>query len=347
MNRIKLYSITALAVASFGMMACGSTETAKNEESTPESAYDGPESVESLEPIIGNPYNADHIVISKAALTLKLYDDSNRLICSFPVAAGMEYGNKQAIGDRKTPEGEFQVGIVQETSEWLDGEFGDYLIRVDVPNITSFGICGTNDESLVGKRASAGNILMRSGDLDSLRKMVHSEMTVTILPANRDLRADGKVIEADIEEAVEATEEVKEPKEEPKKEEQKSAVEATTDGNGDVWHTISKGEYISTIAAKYNISTSTIKRLNPGINIDRIREGQRIKVYSAEGASVKTTRTETPKGDNPGEVWHTVKQGEYLSVIAGNYNTTVAAIKRLNPDINVDRINEGQKLRVR
>ena len=46
-------------------------------------------------------------------------------------------------------------------------------------------------------------------------------------------------------------------------------------------------------------------------------------------------------------MWHTVKQGEYLSVIASDYNTSVSAIKRLNPDINVDRIREGQRIRVK
>lgn len=351
MKRIKLYSILALAVAALGNVACGGNDTQKSAESAPQSTYDGPEVVESQEPIIGNPYNASHIVISKAALTLKLYDTSNRLICSFPVAAGTEYGNKQEIGDRKTPEGDFKVGIVQETTEWLDGEFGDHLIRIDVPDISSFGICGTKDNSLVGKRSSAGNILMRSGDLDSLLTMVHSDMTVSITPANKDLRADGKAIESNIAEQsapaeVKTTESAKSATKESKREE-KRAVEATTDSNGDVWHTIAKGEYISTIAAKYDISIATIKRLNPGINVDRIREGQRIKVYGAESASTTTTRTETPKSEAVGEVWHTVKQGEYLSVIASNYNTSVSAIKRLNPDINVDRIREGQRIRVK
>lgn len=355
MKRIKLYSILALAVATLGNVACGGNDTQKSAESAPQSTYDGPEVVESQEPIIGNPYNASHIVISKAALTLKLYDTSNRLICSFPVAAGTEYGNKQEIGDRKTPEGEFKVGIVQETTEWLDGEFGDHLIRIDVPDISSFGICGTKDNSLVGKRSSAGNILMRSGDLDSLLTMVHSDMTVSITPANKDLRADGKAIESSIaeqkassaESAESSTSKTKESATKESKREEKRAVEATTDSNGDVWHTIAKGEYISTIAAKYDISIATIKRLNPGINVDRIREGQRIKVYGAESASTTTTRTETPKSEAVGEVWHTVKQGEYLSVIAGDYNTSVSAIKRLNPDINVDRIREGQRIRVK
>lgn len=342
-----------LAMATLGCVACGTTNEKQSEESTEQSPYDGPEAVDSMEPVIGNPYNANHIVISKASLTLKLYDDSNRLICSFPVAAGSAYGDKQTIGDRKTPEGDFKVGLIQETGEWLDGELGDYLIRIDVPNITSFGICGTNDESLVGRRSSAGNILMHSNDLDSLRTMVHSDMAVTITPANKDLRADGKIIEEAAEPKQEEAES-EEPKQQEKPEvkqekntEKSMPNEATTDSNGDVWHTIAKGEYISTIAAKYGISTATIKRLNPGINIDRIREGQRIKVYSAEGASTTTTRTETPKSSNPGEVWHTVSQGEYLSVIAGNYDTSVAAIKRLNPDINVDRIQAGQKIRVK
>lgn len=44
------------------------------------------------------------------------------------------------------------------------------------------------------------------------------------------------------------------------------------------WHTVRSGETISGIAHKYGKSQSTIKKLNPGLNIDRIRPGQKIRV---------------------------------------------------------------------
>lgn len=44
------------------------------------------------------------------------------------------------------------------------------------------------------------------------------------------------------------------------------------------WHTVRSGETISGIAAKYGKSQSTIKKLNPGLNINKIRIGQKIRV---------------------------------------------------------------------
>lgn len=44
------------------------------------------------------------------------------------------------------------------------------------------------------------------------------------------------------------------------------------------WHTVKSGETISGIAAKYGKNQSTIKKLNPGLNVNKIRIGQKIRV---------------------------------------------------------------------
>ena len=44
------------------------------------------------------------------------------------------------------------------------------------------------------------------------------------------------------------------------------------------WHTVRSGETISGIAHKYGKSQAAIKKLNPGLNIDKIRPGQKIRV---------------------------------------------------------------------
>lgn len=44
------------------------------------------------------------------------------------------------------------------------------------------------------------------------------------------------------------------------------------------WHTVRSGETISGIARKYGKSQAAIKKLNPGLNIDKIRPGQKIRV---------------------------------------------------------------------
>ena len=46
------------------------------------------------------------------------------------------------------------------------------------------------------------------------------------------------------------------------------------------------------------------------------------------------------------EKWHSVRSGETVSSIARKYGKTLSAIKQLNPGLNVDRIRNGQKIRV-
>lgn len=358
MNYWKILPI--LFAAALITAACSAPQTKKSEPTSSEVAYEGPEYVETYETADGNPKQASHIVINKATLTLKLYDKRSRLISSFPVAVGRIHGQKRTNGDLKSPEGEFKIGKIQAASNWkstsadgkerVKGGYGPWFIRLDVPNIASVGICGTLNPELVGLRSSTGNIVMRNSDLDSLTKMINQNVTVTINPGERDLRADGKYTEdiaAKEQPQSTATTEATAPEKSTKQEAPKVENTATTDSNGDVWHTIAKGEYISTIAAKYGTTTNKIKRLNPGLNVDRIREGQRIKVYGAEEAATTTKNAKAESTTAPGEVWHTVAKGELASKIVSRYGITLSELKRLNPGLNVDRIREGQKLRVK
>lgn len=365
-----LYIITL--VVAFVLCSCATPQPKEAENTDSAEVYDGPERVDDeYEIASGNPEEAAHIVVDKGLLTLKLYDKSNRLICKFPVAVGRIYGDKRCNGDLKTPEGDFKIsGKIQDASEWktttadgserVKGGYGPWFIRLDVPDIASVGICGTLNPELVGLRSSSGNIVMRNEDLDSLRNMINQSISITILPGERDLRADDNYVEPTPEENNDeqessSTAEPEKKSEEAKKVEEtnkkaetkKSENTATTDSNGDVWHTIAKGEYLSTIAEKYGTSVTKIKKLNPGLNVDKIREGQKIRVYGAEEATTTADNTKAKSTKNSGEVWHTVASGEYASKIVSKYNISLSDLKELNPGLNVDKIREGQKLRVK
>ena len=54
-----------------------------------------------------------------------------------------------------------------------------------------------------------------------------------------------------------------------------------------------------------------------------------------------------PVEAKPGEVWHTVEDGDLVGRIAEKYGTSTRSIKELNPDLNVDRISIGQRIRVK
>ena len=365
MSKRVLYIVAVVAL----MFAACNASTNKSK-LTPEEAveYEDAECVAESEPANGNAEEASRIEVSKASLTLKVYDKNNRLICCFPVAVGSAYGNKQKNGDMKTPEGTFKIsGKIQDAASWksskgddnerVAGGYGPWFIRLDVPNINTIGICGTLEPELVGLRSSSGNIVMNNDDLDSLYNMINPHRTnieVTIIPGERDLRADGKLEEQKESPAEPKREEEtkavtkEEPKEEkPAQKQDSKSSEVVANSDGEVWHKVAKGEYLSTIAQKYNTTVAKIKKLNPDLNPDKIREGQRIKVYGAEEVTSTTDNSKAQNTPTSGEVYHKVAKGEYLSTIASNYGTSINKIKELNPGLNPDRIREGQKIRVR
>ena len=153
------------------------------------------------EVIAGDPNDADHIVISKESMTLKLFDSKGGLIYCFPVAVGKNYGNKHQVGDMKTPEGEFTVQQIQDASTWghdfkdgkgrIEGAYGNWFIRLKTPPHTGIGIHGTHDPSSIGTRATEGCIRLHNENLDKLKKLVKVGMKVIILTSELD-QAAGK-----------------------------------------------------------------------------------------------------------------------------------------------------------
>ena len=158
--------------------------------------------VSASRPIDGDPARAEYIVISKENFTLELFDSEDRVICSFGVAVGKNYGNKQREGDMKTPEGEFYIEEIKSAKTWghdfKDGKgyipncYGNWFMRLKTPPHRGIGIHGTHAPESIGTRATEGCIRLENSDLDSLYKMVRVGMRVRIEPSHMDLRADGK-----------------------------------------------------------------------------------------------------------------------------------------------------------
>lgn len=324
----------------------------------------------------GDMSEAHHIIISKENMRLRLYDRDSLLICSFPVSMGKHYGDKQELGDMKTPEGDFSIVQIQSASHWMyntakesvKGYYGNWFIRLNT-KYSGIGIHGTHLPESIGERDTEGSIRLNNYHLDSLRAMIDVGMAVRIESSRRDREADGKSAEPEIAvveefipivddkatpiieeqhtesvESVESVEEVAEPKEVVTKPAQKT----TTESANEVWHTIKDGELVGRIAANYGVSIAEIKRLNPGINVDRVSIGQRIKVKGEVSINTPAEpKKEVTATSDSGEVWHTVADGDLVGRIAVKYGTSVKRIKELNPDLNPDRISIGQRIRVK
>ena len=145
--------------------------------------------------------NAPYIVIDKETMTLTLFNADGTTKAKFPMACGLNYGDKQKKGDKRTPEGEFTVQQIQNASSWthdfgdgkgeIKGAYGPWFIRLLTPPHTGIGIHGTHNPKSIGTRCTEGCIRLNNAHVDSLKKMVKVGTKVTILPSEKDKAAMG------------------------------------------------------------------------------------------------------------------------------------------------------------
>ena len=126
-----------------------------------------------------------------------------------------------------------------------------------------------------------------------------------------------------------------------------------------VYHTVQRNESLTAIAAKYNATVEDIKFWN-NLNDNWINIGQKLKVKTVIKLSrpglvapteVKPDKpVETPKPVAPRPApkqFYTVKSGDLFGKIAQKHGLTPAQLQKLNPGVRPDRINIGQKIRVK
>lgn len=146
--------------------------------------------------------NANILVISKQDMQMSLIDYKGNRIFSAPIAVGLNYGDKRKRGDMRTPEGVFQVADIQRASSWthdfndgkgkIDGAYGNYFIRLNVPGHKGIGIHGTHLPESIGTRASEGCIRLSNTDLDRLVSLIYPPLTVIIIPSAEDVIVNTK-----------------------------------------------------------------------------------------------------------------------------------------------------------
>ena len=304
---------------------------------------------------------ANHIIISKQWMALEVYNAESELLRSYPVAVGKNYGNKRLKGDMRTPEGEFVVKQIQSSSSWLydygdgrgyaEGFYGDWFLRLDVPEFSGIGIHGTEDEASLGRRVTEGSIRLANEDIRELVSMIKVGISVAIEGSSKDHEADGIIDMQSSRPTAVITDDPVLPAEEketaPSADEtaQKSQV-AEPEGDYD-WYTIQDGDLLGRVAQRFGTTLSEIKRLNPDINVDRISINQRIRIPRKGTVMEQKSTEEKPVTENEGEVWYTIQDGDLVGRIAQRYGTTSKRIAELNPDINIDRISIGQRIRVK
>ena len=318
-----------------------------------------------VEEVTGDASKVDHIVISKESRSLKVYDVDNRLVCRFDVAIGRGEGDKREVGDTCTPEGEFTILSIEDASQWLydsgdgvvEGYYGEWFIRLST-EFKGIGIYGTSDSSILGTRATEGSIRLLDSDLDSLKSLVSEGMKVRIDAKEVHIAEARAVITDKVEEVAEVMEATEEQsvvaesaqasgavEESVVEKSAEAAVPALKEGV-EVWHMVVDGELLGRIVRNYGTTVSEIKRLNPDINVDRLSIGQRILISDGKVAE-KSVEKRPAVVEREGEEWYTLQPGDVVGRVAQRYGTTSKRIAELNPDINIDRVRDGQRIRVK
>ena len=152
--------------------------------------------------------NSSFIIINKADFSLTHYNYKGELLQKSTIALGENPGNKKDIGDMKTPEGIFQIVDIQDASDWvhdfkgdalgeIQGAFGPYFVRLNVPGQKGIGIHGTPYDNSIGTRASEGCIRMYNTDITKLVKSIKTASIVVIVPGIEDQNVNYQISKED------------------------------------------------------------------------------------------------------------------------------------------------------
>ncbi|MBN2223822.1 MAG: L,D-transpeptidase family protein [Deltaproteobacteria bacterium] len=134
-------------------------------------------------PTPGETYS---IVIHKTMGIMDLVDSAGSTAVRYPISIGAnpDLADKKAAGDRRTPEGDYVISGISESSGWkYEGElaYGPWFFALSTPPWTGYAIHGTNEPYLIGAPASHGCIRLNVENLLVLKKAVGAGTKVKIV----------------------------------------------------------------------------------------------------------------------------------------------------------------------
>ncbi len=111
-----------------------------------------------------------------------------------------------------------------------------------------------------------------------------------------------------------------------------------------IMHKVYRGQTLSTIAARYGVRESDIKRWNPGkVHGSTIYSGTYLAIYKEQVAKGSSS---TSDNVNKPPKYYKIKRGDTLISIARKFGVTVSSIKRKNKNLDERRLRVGQRIRI-
>ncbi len=146
--------------------------------------------IDNQEGVDFNPSANYSILIDKSDLQLTLFADGE--VCrKYFISDGKNSGDKQKVGDCRTPIGDFEVISIEPSAEWtydfeddeegpIVGAYGPYFMRLNT-SWKGIGIHGTHNESWIGFHNSHGCIRLKNSDIIELKSFVTINTPVKIV----------------------------------------------------------------------------------------------------------------------------------------------------------------------
>lgn len=123
--------------------------------------------------------------------------------------------------------------------------------------------------------------------------------------------------------------------------------ETTSSNTPTFYHKVRSGETLGTIASTYGTTVSKVMSLN-GLRSTNIYVGQRLKIESTKGQQAPQNNNATNNTPAANETkYYAVRSGDTFGKIAQRHGKSISQLRKLNPGVNIDRLNVGQKIRVK
>ena len=110
-------------------------------------------------------------------------------------------------------------------------------------------------------------------------------------------------------------------------------------------HTVVEGESIYVIAKKYGVSESDIYELNPKAK-GALLQLKTVLIIPNKRNSAEDKKRKTPKKKSETSEFHIAEAGESLYKIALKYGISLEKIKEMNPNLNPESIQIGDKISI-
>ncbi|WP_217589641.1 N-acetylmuramoyl-L-alanine amidase [Lentibacillus saliphilus] len=95
---------------------------------------------------------------------------------------------------------------------------------------------------------------------------------------------------------------------------------------------IKKGDTLWSIARRYNIPLASLLKLNQDIDPYHLQIGQRINLQSSEQVDDRH---------------HMIQRGDTLWALAKTYDSSIDKLKQMNPTVDLQHLQIGQRIRIR